>query len=460
MQGADDTGGATAGSGHGRRPRHPERPHGPQDTRPVRPAGSTEPAVPAEPADPAAPARPAGAPPLPPELGPLHGDDPRTVGPYRLVGRLGAGGMGAVYGGLDERGRCLAVKTVHARHAADPGFRAGFAREVDLLRRAGGVCTAAVHAADPEAPSPWMAFDFIPGRNLRTHIRQIGPLRGPMLRAFAAGTAEALAAFHAVGIVHRDIKPGNVILAPDGPKVVDFGIAAAADEDPTDDPSASYGTPGWIAPERYRGAAPAAAVDVFAWGCLVAMAATGREPFGKGTPAELQERVLNAGPDLDGVPADLLPLVERALAKTPRQRPAALEAFAELVGAGAGAEAAAAADSRVRDRGAAVAGSVVRPDGHDGHDGPPDGEPGRTAETAFGAAPPAERLRALLREHWRNVDAGWHSPELWAAAAGTGAAAVAAAGVGAVAGAGTAAGGAGTAGGTSGAAGGAGAAGA
>ncbi|MDA0566055.1 serine/threonine protein kinase [Streptomonospora sp. S1-112] len=337
-------------------------------------------ATPGEPSHPRDDA-PAAAP-LPVELNPLRPEDPRAIGPYRIVGRIGAGGMGAVYGGLDPHGRCLAVKTVHADHAADPAFRAAFAREVALLRRANGVCTAAVHAADPDAPSPWVATDYIAGRTLHQHVRQVGTLDGDMLRAFAAGTAEALAAVHAAGIVHRDIKPGNVILAPDGPKIVDFGIATAPDDAEGADAGASYGTPGWVAPERYRGAPAAPPVDMFAWGGLVVLAATGRAPFGTGSAAELKERVLTGEPDLDGVPADLLPLVERALAKRPEDRPAALEAFTALL-------------------------DLVQGEDEES----PDGRPER-------ARPLADRLRSALARHWRGIDAGWHEPALWAAAAG------------------------------------------
>ncbi|MBV2362903.1 serine/threonine-protein kinase [Streptomonospora nanhaiensis] len=385
-------------------------------------------ATPGEPTAPhtGAPAPAPPAAPLPVELSPLRPEDPRTVGPYRVIGRIGAGGMGAVYGGLDEHGRCLAVKTVHAEHAADPGFRAAFAREVALLRRANGVCTAAVHAADPDAPSPWVATDYIPGRNLHQHVRQVGTLDGAMLRAFAAGTAEALAAVHAAGIVHRDVKPGNVILAPDGPKIVDFGIATAPDDAQGPDAAASYGTPGWVAPERYRGAPAAPPVDVFAWGGLVVLAATGRAPFGTGTPAELKERVLTGEPDLDGVPEDLLPLVERALAKRPEDRPAALEAFTALLDLVSDAEGADAAAGGLAER----------------------------------TRPLADRLRSALARYWHGVDAGWHEPALWAAAAGitlgAGAAAAGAtvAGAAALAGAAGGAGASGTgAGGTAGGAG-------
>ncbi|MCK9869283.1 serine/threonine protein kinase [Nocardiopsis dassonvillei] len=262
---------------------------------------------------------------LPPGLKPLEKGDPRTLGPYRIVGRIGAGGMGAVYGGIDGGGRCVAVKTVHARFARGRGHREAFAREVDMLARARGVSTARLYDADTTARVPWLAFDYVPGRNLRAHVRAFGPLEGEMLRAFATGTAEGLAALHSAGIAHRDIKPGNVILSPDGPKIVDFGIATAVGTRRANDRGASYGTPGWVAPERYTGAVADPAADVFAWGALVALAATGREPFGRGTPEQLRQRVTAGRHDLEGVPDDVLPLVEAALATDPARRPRAVE---------------------------------------------------------------------------------------------------------------------------------------
>ncbi|NYH55498.1 hypothetical protein HNR06_005087 [Nocardiopsis arvandica] len=316
--------------------------------------------------------------PLPAGLEPLEKGDPERLGPYRLVGRIGAGGMGAVYGGLDGGGRCVAVKTVHARFARKRAYREAFAREVDMLSRARGVSTAHLHAADVTARVPWLAFDYVPGRDLRSHVREFGPLEGEMLRAFAAGTAEGLAALHAAGIAHRDVKPGNVILSPDGPKIVDFGIATTIGARRATDRGASYGTPGWVAPERYAGASAAPAADVFAWGALVALAATGRDPFGHGTPEELRRRVSAGDHDVEGVPEDLRTLVEGALSTDPGRRPSAVDLMRALLPPPAGAG----ADGRGR------------------------------------AVPAAEVLRALLRDYWRGVDAAGHDPVRWAAAAG------------------------------------------
>ncbi|RKS08357.1 serine/threonine protein kinase [Nocardiopsis sp. Huas11] len=352
---------------------------------------------------------------LPPGLRPLEKGDPARVGPYRLVGRIGAGGMGAVYGALDDRGHCVAVKTVHARFARRPRYREAFAREAAMLGRARGVSTARLHAADVTAKVPWLAFDYVPGRDLRAHVRAFGPLSGDMLRTFAAGTAEGLAALHAAGIAHRDIKPGNVILAPEGPKIVDFGIATEIGADRATDRAASYGTPGWVAPERFEGATAAPAADVFAWGALVALAATGRDPYGTGAPEELRRRAEEGSFDVDGVPDSLRTLVERALSPDPAARPAAVDLMRALL--------------------------------------PPPQEVGETGRV------PAERtLAAMLRAYWRGVDDAGHDPARWAAAlsllSAAGVAGGLASGTGAATGTGTAAGsGAGAAGGTTAAAG-------
>ncbi|MFW5420403.1 serine/threonine protein kinase [Nocardiopsis sp. CNT-189] len=348
---------------------------------------------------------PTGAP-LPPELRPLREEDPRRIGPYRVAGRLGQGGMGTVFGAIDADGRCIAVKVVSPRHASDPAFRAAFAREVELMRRVGGVCAVAVHGADTRADPPWVATDFVPGPTLGGHVRESGPLEDEMLTAFAAGTAEALAAIHAAGIVHCDVKPGNVILSPDGPRVLDFGIARPAASRP--DPSgAVFGSPGWVSPERFRGAPPAPASDVFAWGALVAYAATGRSPFAADDTGERQRRAVEEDPDLDGVPAGLVPMLQAALAKDPAHRPDAESIYRGLL------------DYSVAEDISAVPTSDL-----------------------------AGRLRGLLSGVWTGIDASWHDPRMWAAAAGT-----AAAGLGAVAAGSAAAGAAGAGTGASGTAG-------
>ncbi|HJE60359.1 MAG TPA: serine/threonine protein kinase [Nocardiopsis listeri] len=280
--------------------------------------------------------RPVPSEPSPPTgFTPLVQGDPLAVGPFRLVGRLGEGGMGVVYGALDSTDRHVAVKVVHPRHAADPVFRAGFVREAELLSRVDSECSPAFFGADPHAQRPWMAIEFVPGGTLKDHVREHGVLTAERLLSFAAGTAEALAAVHQAGVMHRDLKPANVILSPSGPKVLDFGIARATDDHAPE--RGIFGTPGWVAPERLDGGRDTLAVDMFAWGGLVVYAATGHGPFGKGDTATLIARTRTSEPDLEGVPEELLPLVSAALSRDPVERPGAVEAFTKLLDlAGAG----------------------------------------------------------------------------------------------------------------------------
>jgi eukaryotic-like serine/threonine-protein kinase len=251
------------------------------------------------------------------------------------VGKVGAGGMGTVYAGLGPGGGYVAVKVIHAELADDPDFRDRFTREVSVLERVRGRCVPALLGADPGADPPWLVTEFVAGRTLDDHARRHGPLSSGMLDAFAAGTAEALRAIHAAGIVHRDLKPGNVILASDGPKLLDFGIARALGETALTRTGGLVGTPGWVAPELYRGEAPSPAGDIFAWGALLVYAATGRHPFGTGTPDVLAYRVMQENPDLTGVPDRLRVMVSAALAKEPGDRPEIPRIVTALTGAAA-----------------------------------------------------------------------------------------------------------------------------
>ncbi|MFI6577978.1 protein kinase [Nocardiopsis sp. NPDC050513] len=265
--------------------------------------------------------------PHPSGVAPLTEGDPDRIGPYRLVGRLGAGGMGTVYAGLTPAGERVAVKTVHRQYATDPEFRSRFAREVDLLGRVRSTCAVGVLDADTTGPRPWLASEYVPGPTLRQYVRDHGALTGAALVGVAAGIAEALRAIHAAGVVHRDLTPGNVILSPAGPRILDFGIARAVEETAITRTGGVVGTPGWLAPEQYDGAPPAPAADMFAFGAIVAYASSGREPFGAGPLDMLVYRTRREEPDLAGVPPEFLPLARAALHKDPAARPTAAAAL-------------------------------------------------------------------------------------------------------------------------------------
>ncbi|GHI90461.1 serine/threonine-protein kinase [Streptomyces xanthophaeus] len=264
-----------------------------------------------------------------PRVQPARPGDPKRIGPYRIIGRLGAGGMGTVHAGLDDAGLRVAVKVIHPAQAEDAEFRARFRREVQLSARVQGPCVLPLLAADPDADTPWLATAYAPGPSLDQHLSAEGPLSGGTLYAFATGTAHALAAIHQAGVVHRDVKPQNIILSPSGPRMLDFGIAHAADGTSVTRTGVMTGTPGWISPEHYRTGTAGPAGDMFAWGALCAYAATGRLPFGSGAPDVVAFRVMSGEPDLDGIPAELLPLITRALAKDPESRITADEAAEE-----------------------------------------------------------------------------------------------------------------------------------
>ncbi|MEV7275741.1 bifunctional serine/threonine-protein kinase/ABC transporter substrate-binding protein [Streptomyces sp. NPDC093111] len=258
--------------------------------------------------------------------------DPSTIAGYRLLGRLGAGGMGVVYLGRTGNGELAAVKVTHADQADQPDFRARFRREVEAARRVASPWAVPVTGADPDAPEPWMATAFVPGPSLGEAVRAHGPLPERSVRILGGSIARALAAVHAAGLVHRDVKPGNVLLAIDGPRLIDFGIARATGESGLTSADMVVGTPGFLAPEQAeaRAAEIGPPADVFALGCLLAFAATGRPPFGSGTVDALLYRTVHDAPDLAGVPEELLPLLTACLAKDPADRPTADEVAARL----------------------------------------------------------------------------------------------------------------------------------
>jgi serine/threonine protein kinase len=265
--------------------------------------------------------------------------DPQRVGPYRIVGRLGSGGMGWVYLGRSTSGRALAVKVVRPELAADPEFRRRFAREVEAARAVSGAFTAAVVDADALGEPPWLATLYVPAPSLAESVERSGPLPEEQVRVLAAGLTEALKAVHAVGVVHRDLKPSNVLLAEDGPRVIDFGISWLGGSSPITQVGALMGTPPYMSPEQCRGESAGPPSDVFSLGSVLAFAATGAAPFGSGPGVIF--RIVHEEPALDAVPVALRKLIGGCLAKAPEDRPdldtllVALVALAGPVGLGA-----------------------------------------------------------------------------------------------------------------------------
>ena len=252
---------------------------------------------------------------------PLAADDPRSLGEYRLHGRLGEGGMGRVYLGLSPAGRAVAIKVVHPKLADNADFLRRFRQEVASARAVSGIYTAPVVATGLDDDPPWLATAYVPGPSLAQVIHEYGPLPEPALRPLLGGLVEALRAIHECGVVHRDLKPANVLLAADGPRVIDFGISRAGETSTTTVTGALFGTPGYMSPEQAEGKPADRASDVFTLGCVIIYAATGRPPFGEGTAASVLYRVVHAEPALDGLPPWLRGLVARCLAKDPALRP-------------------------------------------------------------------------------------------------------------------------------------------
>ena len=254
--------------------------------------------------------------------------DPELIGPYRLRGRLGAGGMGRVYLGLSPGGRAVAVKVIRADLAQDAEFRARFRREVAVARTVSGLFTAPVIDADVDGPVPWLATAYVPGPSLADAVSQHGPLPAASVLALARGLAEALSAIHAAGVVHRDLKPANVLLAEDGPRVIDFGISRAVEASALTHTGLVVGSPGFMSPEQAEGREVGPPSDIFSLGAVLAFAATGQGPFGSGSTPALVYRVVHSGPQLDLMPAEVRSLAERCLAKDPALRPTAADLLA------------------------------------------------------------------------------------------------------------------------------------
>ncbi|MEU0002738.1 serine/threonine-protein kinase [Streptomyces sp. NPDC006314] len=333
----------------------------------------------------------------------LRDSDPAEVGGYRIEDRLGSGGMGVVYLARSASGRRLAVKVVHGQYADDDEFRTRFRREVAAARQVSGAFTAPVVDADADAPRPWMATLYIPAEDLGTHVRRHGPLPPDRLRELAAGLAEALRDIHRAGVVHRDLKPANVMLAEDGPRVIDFGISRAAESaamDALTQTGRVMGTPPFMSPEQF--ASPhevGPATDIFSLGAVLVYAATRRGPFDSASPWETATRVVEGRADLDDVPDELLPCVRLCLEKHPKSRPTPDELLRLL------------RDGRLPDRDPVpetdAAGPVTRPE-------PPRRRrwwPAAVAATAVLAAV-AATTSVLARDGGtapHALPAGWHS---------------------------------------------------
>ncbi|MGW0785820.1 serine/threonine-protein kinase [Streptomyces sp. NPDC002913] len=269
---------------------------------------------------------------------PLEAGEPHTIGAYRLLGRLGAGGMGRVYLGRSAGGRTVAVKVVHPHFALDEQFRARFRREVDAARRLGARWTAPVLDADPDAAVPWVATGYVAGPPLSDAVTRYGPLPEYAVRTLGAGLGEALDAVHAHGLVHRDVKPSNVLLALDGPRLIDFGIARALGATVSlTSTGVSVGSPGYMAPEQIRGLDISGAADVFSLGAVLAYAATGTAPFPGDSSAVLLYKVVHEEPELGDLEGELRELVAGCLAKDPAARPAPAELARRLAPGGAAA---------------------------------------------------------------------------------------------------------------------------
>lgn len=251
---------------------------------------------------------------------PLREDDPHLVGRYHLAARLGAGGMGRVYLSHTPGGRPVAIKVVRPELADDPDFRRRFRREIGAARRVKGAYTAELIDADADGVLPWLATLYVPGPSLAEVVARHGPLPTPAVLWMLAGVGEALQVIHNEGIVHRDLKPSNVLLAADGPRVIDFGISLAADATSHTATGAVIGTPTFMAPEQASGGEVTAATDVFALGQTAAFAALGEPLYGQGTSAGVLYRIVHNEPELDRLPAELRPLIARCLAADPEER--------------------------------------------------------------------------------------------------------------------------------------------
>ncbi|QKW44736.1 outer membrane protein assembly factor BamB family protein [Streptomyces microflavus] len=257
--------------------------------------------------------------------------DPRRIGPFEVLGRLGAGGMGLVYLARSASGRRVAIKTVRTELAEDQLFRVRFTREVEAARAVSGFYTAAVVDADPRAAVPWLATAYVPAPSLEEIVNECGPMPTQAVRWLAAGIAEALQSIHGAGLVHRDMKPSNVLVVEDGPRVIDFGIASGVSNTRLTMTNVAVGTPAYMSPEQARDSrSVTGASDIFSLGSTLVFAATGHAPFHGANPVETVFMLLREGPDTEGLPDDLRPLIESCMQMDPTQRPSPADLQAQL----------------------------------------------------------------------------------------------------------------------------------
>ena len=262
---------------------------------------------------------------------PLQPSDPSAFGDYSVTGRLGKGGQGIVYLAEDAQGEKVAVKVLNDQWSRDNDLRKRFEKEVRAAQKVASFCTAAIIDAQLDSDPPYVVSEFVPGKDLQETVAKGAPLRGSALQRLAVSTATALVAIHKAGIVHRDFKPGNVLLGPDGPRVIDFGIARVDDGTATMTNSI-VGTPSYMAPEQIEGSGITDKCDIFAWGCVIAFASSGRAPFGSDTVPAVVHRVISSPPDIDGVDDALRPIVAACLDKNPANRPTAQRLLMRLLG--------------------------------------------------------------------------------------------------------------------------------